>query len=167
MILPMLVLEGWTIVNTDNSKDLFLCGTETPSCLDVDETPWVIKCLLAYPQDGKNRLLGIKNKEGKTEVRSIIRVLVDKITEKNVLFLETIYPHLAENELKEALLKDALEFAQELKLPLLSRWVRTGIPYPNDIHSLSGKAPFEYVDALGGITNGTFVISGAHVLSDK
>jgi len=161
-------VEGWTIVNTDDPFDLFLCGTEVEgSCQHIDKDPKLNKCLLGYVRDGKNRLLAIKDAEGKIKARSVLRLLWDEKEKQSVLFLERIYPALAKEEWKQALEQDALHLSEELKIPLVSQEVGKGASYVNPISSLSSKAPYEYVDASDGVTEGEFVISEAHLIKPR
>lgn len=154
-------LSNLTVEETDDFVDLFSCGTEVlGSCQTVDGNVKLNKCLLAYVQDGKNRLVTIKDKSGKILARSILRLLIDQATDQPVLFMETIYPKRAPPLYREGLLALAKQKAGILNLPLLSK--ETGsISYPNEIISLGSNVPYEYVDAAEGVTRGKFIIQTA------
>jgi hypothetical protein len=161
----------YTLVDTDNPEDLWLCGTDVAgSCQAIDGQSKYTKCLMAYVMDGKNRLLAVKNKEGKIIARHILRVLLDG--DKPVLFLEKVYPDLVAPELKTALELFAKERAEKLGLPLLSKEVGKGDAYSNPISSKGSIAPFEYCDGLvdidngqiSGITKGEYTFQGTHVV---
>lgn len=60
------VNEFWSIDNSDDPQDLFLCGTEVLGCCqkiggDVDKN----RALMGYVLDGKYRILAIKDPSGK------------------------------------------------------------------------------------------------------
>lgn len=140
--------DGWTIEDTDAAGDLFLCGTEVPSCQSVDGGE-VNECLLAYCIDGKNRLLAVKNEKGQIVARAILRLLWDGERKAPVLFLERTYALPGADWREEEIVGMAKRRAAALRLPLLSK-DGSSTPYPNDIVSLGGPAPFEWVDAIGG-----------------
>lgn len=159
---------GYSIVDTDDYQDLFLSGTEVEgSCQTVDGNPNLNKCLMGYAFDGKNRLLAVKDKEGKIIARQIFRVLWNG--KEPVLFLERVYPNLVDPKLKLALEAFAKQRALALGLSLLT--VDPKKPkYEGSIKSLStlGKIPYEYSDAGDGhVTNGTFTISSSNYLWDN
>ena len=154
--------EGYTIEDTDDFEDLFLSGTEVPgSCQRIDAAVVNNKCLMAIVLDGKNRLLEIKNKERKIVARNIIRIMPDGTT--SVLFLERNYPFLVP-KFSNALEAFAKVRAEKLGLTLLSKEVGKGPAFPRQVQSLGSLAPFEYTDAGGGVTDGIFPITGAHIL---
>jgi hypothetical protein len=147
------------LVDSDDWEDLFLCGTEVlGSCQRIDGDPEFNSCLMGYVLDGKIRILGIKNKEGRILARSIFKLLLDK-ENRPVLFLEPTYPNPVGSEAK--LIR---EFAQDRALKL-------GLPiYEHDnegepLHSEGNPAPFEYEDGGIGVTNGSYTISGALIPS--
>ena len=83
--------EKEIVVESEDPFDLLLCGTDVSgSCMRVDGSPELNKGLLGYIMDGKNRLIAVKNPQGKILSRSILRILWDG--EKVVLFLERLYP---------------------------------------------------------------------------
>ncbi len=160
--------ENWTLADTDNPQDLLLCGTEViGSCQNVNSHIEYNKCLPAYLIDGKNRLLAIKDKTGKIRMRAIFRVLWDDRNRKPVLFMEKIYPEVAQQDLSKVLCDYAIMRAKELQLPLITNtWSEPcGGIYASSVCSLGGPAPFEYVDALKGIqNNSSFDIKSAYIL---
>lgn len=158
---------GWTIEDTDDFGDLFLCGTEIlGSCQHIQGDPESSKCLLAYVEDGKNRLLAIKDSTGTIKARAILRLLWDPKNQQPVLFLERIYPNKVSRKFEETLVNLAKNRSETLGLDLLSKDLRTGKPYPGTIMSEGSIAPYEYVDAGDGIyEDGIFSIEKAHFLS--
>jgi hypothetical protein len=142
-----------TLHDTDHYLDLFLCGTVVlGSCQRVDGEPIYNKCLLAYLLDGKHRLLAIKNEHGEMMARSILRLLL-KEDGQPALMLERIYPDAISQTLKEKLVLYAIERAKTLGLNLFMEGEE-----PFKLHSLSCRAPWEYVDAGDGETNGVYTI---------
>jgi len=92
-------MRGWTIADSDDLSDLFLCGTEVEgSCQAIGKDPKLSKSLLGYVMDGKNRLLAIKDAKGKTQARMIERLLCDEESKRPVLFIERVYPANADQE---------------------------------------------------------------------
>jgi len=157
--------SGYSIVDTDDYQDLFLSGTEVEgSCQNVDGTASLNKCLIAYVFDGKNRLLAVKDKDGKIIARQIFRILLNG--KEPVLFLERVYPSLVDPKLKLAIEEFGKKRAEVLGLPLLTI-DPTKPKYEGSISSLSTLDPilFEYSDAGDGhVTNGTFTISSPNYL---
>jgi hypothetical protein len=155
------------VVETDDLVDLFACGTEVDgSCQIVDGSPDLNKCLLAYVRDGKNRLIAIKNKEGKIKARAIVRLLLDAATNQPVIFLEESYPHLLKAEWQKGLEAMAKRKAQALHLPLFSQQEGCG---QHPLLSLGGPAPYEYVDALDRdrvVKDGKFRILHAYEIKE-
>ena len=149
--------EGYQIVDTDDFEDLCLCGTEAGgSCQSIDGGVNLNKCLMGYILDGKNRLLAIKDREGKIVARHIFRILL--VDNEPVLFLEMLYPYIIQPKLKEALHHFAQKRAEKLGLPLFSRVVKEGDSCGKTLLSLGSMAPFEYSDAAWGVTDGTYQI---------
>jgi hypothetical protein len=157
-----LSLGKWTIVDTDNPEDLFICGTEVlGSCQSINSFGHN-KCLLGYPLDGKNRLIAVKNESGEIVTRAIFRILWDKTNRTPVLLKERTYSRSGTApRIEKALDEMFLQRAQTLNIPLVAS--KSGRPdlvaYPNTISSLSSKAPFEYVDAGSGATEGVYNLS--------
>lgn len=159
--------SGWTIEDTDDFVDLFMCGTEiSGSCQHIQGDPDSSKCLLAYVDDGKNRLLAIKDSTGTIKARAILRLLWDPKNKQPVLFLERIYPKKVSRKFEEALVNLAKNRSETLGLDLLSKDLGIGKPYPGTILSEGSRARYEYVDAGDGIyEDGIFSIEKAHFLS--
>jgi hypothetical protein len=156
---------NWTITDTDDPEDLALCGTEIlGSCQNIIGHIEYNKCLLAFVMDGKNRLLAIKDENGKIKARAILRIMINKTTGAPVLFMEKIYPQGAPSELNRALETFAIKRAKKLHLTLLKAYERYN-SYNSPVISLGGPAPFEYVDALKSIKKQSqFTISDATIL---
>lgn len=144
---------NWTVVDTDDPCDLLLCGTEVMgSCQNIEGDPVYTKGLVAYLQDGKNRLIAIKDANGKIQARSICRLLISD-EGKPVLFLETIYPANISEEKKRTLIEFATSRARSLGLPLYSYQLKEGENCNVKLESKGSRSPYEYVDAAGGIHN--------------
>jgi hypothetical protein len=158
---------GWEVVDTDDPCDLLLLGTEVAgSCQHINGDPKLNKCLLSYLLDGKNRAIVVKNKSGNIVARAILRILWDNVKKKPVLFQEKTYPHTLDPLVELALNDSFKRRARELGLPLLSD-NPTDSYYPNEIHSLGGVAPSEYVDAGGkGIVQGPWSLSHMYLVRD-
>lgn len=162
--------KGWSVVDTDDSQDLLMCGTDVPgSCQRIDGVAKLNKCLLGYLLDGKNRLVAVKNEKGVIVARAIMRLLWDQNNQVPVLFKERIYsqPNL-DPKIFTALDQMFIERAETLGLSLVENCrgglVEGSTPYPNPLYSLNSKAPFEYVDATCGVTNGQFTVSSSSYL---
>lgn len=141
--------NGWKFVRSDDFADLFMCGTVVKgSCQNVNGTVGLNKALLAYPMEGKNQLIAIKDLEGNIICRSIFRILIDKKTDLPVLFQERFYTNHMDNRLNKLLDQFAEDQAKALKLPLF-RGVNVG--GDGTLESLGGRSPFEYVDAVRGV----------------
>jgi len=161
--------EKWTIEDTDDLCDLFLCGTEVEgSCQSINGNSDLNKCLLGYVMDGKNRLLAIKDSTGKIQARMIERLLWDEKNNKPVLFIERVYPAICEAAFAKALFQLAKERAKALGVPLASfDNVEEQTDEPIDLCSLSGEV-FEYTDSGGGVyPNGIFTIPQAYCIDLK
>ncbi len=157
--------DGWTIVDSDDPQDLFLCGTEVlGSCQRISGEVRQNQCLLGYVLDGKNRIIALKNREGKIVSRAILRILWDSKNKKSVLFMESIYPPEVDFRYQQAIIELAKERATALGLTLLS--LEKGEKYDGILESLSCRAPYEYCDAIRGITNGLFTILNACILQE-
>jgi hypothetical protein len=158
--------DKWTIVDTDDAQDLFLCGTEVGgSCQRIEGDQYLNKCLMSYVIDGKNRLLAVKDASGRIIARHILHILWDATQQQSVLFLERLYPAVVAPELQKALLNLAHLRADKMGLPLLSKECGSGPSYVGSVQSLGSRTPFEYSDAGGGvIANGEYQILKAHQL---
>lgn len=152
--------QNYAIEDTNHWEDLLLSGTDViGSCQRISGDVYYNKCLLAYMQDGKNRAIVIKDKSGKIQARSIMRLLWDETLNKAVLFQERLYhnPGVSDEALKAINLMFSRR-AKELKVPLVCTGNDNKRSYPNSLKSLGSPAPFEYVDAGPGVTDGIFTI---------
>lgn len=153
----------WVVKDTDDPCDLLLLGTEIAgSCQHVDNPLSV--ALLSYLLDGKNRAVVVLNSEGIIVARTILRILWDKQANKPILLQELIYPEILPAAIVTVMNNSCKRRARELGLPLLSNQ-QTGLPYPNSVESLGGRAPFECVDEgvrLGMIRSGPWQLTSTY-----
>lgn len=165
--------EHWTVEETDHWEDLLLSGTEVlGSCQNINGDPNLNKCLMNYILDGKNRLVVIKNPKGIICARVVLRLLLDIKEKKPVLYQERLYKSAGiSNKDEKALSEMCKQKASMLGIPLVRASEEDEDSdlyklYHNDLDSLNGNAPFEYVDANHlRITNGTFTIhAGSSVI---
>ncbi len=153
----------FTIEDTDNYIDLFLCGTEVGSCQSIDAGGSNV-CLMASVFDGKIRLLAIKDKEGKIIARNIFRIMWNG--SEPVLFIERTYPLVVDPKLQHALDAFAIRRAQKMSLTLLKQ-DPSKIGYHSPIFSLGTLEPvrYEYTDASRiGQTDGKYTINSSNVV---
>ncbi len=151
--------DGWTAEDTDDPESLFTCGSVDPGCCQrIDGNINYNKCLLGYVIDGKNRLLCVKNHNGKMIARAIFRILWDEVNQTPVLLVEPIYPSIVKPSIKKAIVRLAKDRAQQLGLPF-AQDDNLNIRYQGTLESLSGKAPFEYTDMGQHQTNGVYRIN--------
>lgn len=154
--------DGFDVVDTHDPCDLLLSGTDFGSCQAVDADPALSKSLVAYLLDPKIRMLAIKNKQGVTVARCMMRLLWDKTTQKFVLFQERKYPvERAPYYFGKMLDRACKKRAEELGLALLNIDAQEG--QKTTLQAFRGKVPFEYVDGLGFNANQTdagYEISG-------
>ena len=134
-------LARYTVENTNDYWDLFLCGTEVAgSCQRVDGEPQYNKCLLGYVVDGKCRMIAVKE-NGRIAARSIIKLLWDDVKKEPVLLAERVYAN--EDRLapivEEAAKAEATRLGVELVTPETAKG-RTFWSYPN-------RSGFEYEDS--------------------
>jgi len=141
--------KGVLLEVSDQWEDLLSCGTDVEgSCQRVDGEPELTKCLLAYVIDGKNRLLCVKDNEGKIVGRSILRILLKK-DRTPALFLESYY---GDKEYENKIETLALEVAEELGVELYQAPEERASPvYLQKLISLGSNAPYEYSDTAGNI----------------
>lgn len=131
----------FTLHETDHYLDLFLCGTDvSDSCQRVDGDPNITKCLLSYVLDGKHRLIAIKDDSDTIVARAILRLMICE--DQPVLMLESVYPKTVSSIHKKCIESYAFKRAQELKVRLFKKGEK-----PHVLHSLSSRAPLEYVDS--------------------
>ena len=151
----------WKIGITRDPVDMLLLAKETAGCQSIDGTPALNKCALAYVIDHKNSAVVIRDEQGKIKARAILRVLYDKANKTAVLFLERHYASVSDSSLSIALNNYAIEYAKQVGLPLTTTTAVSDSDddqYDGTIAALGSNAPFEYSDAGGGITNGSFEV---------
>jgi hypothetical protein len=166
----------WTVVDSDDSEDTFLADTEVPNCMIVNgsavdqRTP----ALLAYPLEGKYRVLAVKNKNtGKMVADRMMILLIDEKTRKPVIYLTHVYGN-PDPELRTAIIELAKKKARRMGCPLVTRVKeeaqmyaqkagKKAVPYPNTILSLEGQTPYEYNDEIE-FTNGAYKMGGTYYL---
>ncbi len=163
--------KGWTIGITDDPVDLYLCGTETPSCQTIHYPIGDNRGLLAGPLDGKNKIVEIKTTDGTIVARRLLQVLYNEQKEP-VLLMGPLYRQPAFRSLLKGVLElFALQRAEKLELPLLVSIYEKAPPdrkhltkqYEGSIFSLGSSVPCEYVDSLttspvGALKRGAFEI---------
>lgn len=153
---------------TDDWQDLFLSGTEVlGSCLTIDGSLNIIKCLLGFCLDGKIQMAAVKDKvSGKIKSRAFLKLLLPQEGGKPVLFFELITPMSCPIDQQEAL--KALVNARAKKLGIDVYIVNSAFPFdPPQVRlkSLGCPAPFEHEDMAGGIqVNGVYTISAKKVI---
>ncbi len=130
-----------------------LSGTEVPSCQNVNGDLEKNRCLLGYCLDGKNRLIPIKDRDGKIVARKLLRVLWNPATARPILLQERFYKKAGLSEDMESII-DAfiVERANKLGLDLVE-----GVYRGEDLHvvvSLGSPAPYEYFDCARGVKTG-------------
>ncbi len=116
--------------------------------------------------DGKNRIIVVKDETGALKGRCILRMLIDKVTGKPILFRERLYINNNDPIVEELVKKMCLRRAETLGLQMVGFEVEAGAEkHKNTVESLSCIAPFEYVDAegIGVVSNPTFEITNSYV----
>jgi hypothetical protein len=157
ILLPKMTDRGRTIELSDCWEDLLVCGTDVPgSCQRVDGDPVLNKCLLAYLLDGKNRLLCIKDEQGRLVSRVILRLLLEK-SEGPVVYMGALY---GDSSYEESLIEAAETICKTLQLPLYLYGTGTAL------YSLGSSVPYEYSDDEGSVMlRGAFTLEGEKVFS--
>lgn len=140
-------IHDYTLEDTDDPMDLFLCGTEVDgSCQSVSSQALENQALLGYVMNGANRILIIRDSTGKMVARAILRLLWDKGHRKPVLFLEKVYQKGYKTVFEVALKNFAIRRAEALGLDLLTKeWSKDRCPSAVAMTAL--KTPYEYCDA--------------------
>lgn len=158
--------KNWTIVDTDNYWHTFMAGTVIDgSCQHVSTHVSTNKCLMAYVVDPKYRMIAILDEEGIPVARAMVRLLPDLEGSTNAIFLEEAYPDSLKPELQEALVEFAIERAQALDVMLVSYQGRPDSQtYEGTWTSLGSPTPWEYVDALSEVQEGSYTIVGGSIL---
>lgn len=139
-----------------------LAGSEVQgSCLHVSRSNEHTAGLLGYLLNGHNKLLAIRDGVNERSLaRGMLRILLSRETREPILFLDNIYPKNTSPELKQALLNYAVHYAQELRLPLTSLVFISDQRFSQELYSLRGLAPFDYIDAIvGAQKDGVFEIA--------
>jgi len=165
-LLPQKVGKGRLIECSDSWEDLLVCGTDVPgSCQRVDGEQRLNKCLLAYIMDGKNRLLCVKDDQEKIVGRAILRLLFKEGAEQApVIYMEEYY---GDPSYEENIQAAAKEISQQLGVELYDMVGTYKNPSTQNtraiLHSYGSSVPYEYCDAVRGVTNGIFSHQGALV----
>ncbi len=165
---------GYKLVVTDQYWPLFMSGTDPEgSCQSVDGTPNLNKCLMGYVMNGHVKMVAILDPEGIIVGRCMIKLLKNETTEEPVLFLEEIYPESLRADFREALIQYAIQYTEELGLPLATLqtlpfgYESAGSQVPTGETTSSaepvlgcagGYAVYEYVDAVFEATQGPYSI---------
>ncbi len=165
--------EGFTLEDSDQWEDLLLSGTEVhESCQHIMKDANLSICLISYLIDGKNRLILIRNKQGKIVHRTFLRILWDRKKKTPVLFMERSYSNGTHPELAKKIEEGCIAKARAMNLPLLAitkdyPHLKSRPKYTGSIESLGNEVPFEYVDAGGGmIDKGKFSLTSSHIVYD-
>lgn len=162
--------DKWVVKDTDHWEDLLLIGSEVEnSCLCINGVPYHNKCLISDLIDGKNRPMVVVDGQRKIIARAIMRILWDEKQNQPVLFMEKLYTKFVNPTLRELIMAGCKRKAEELNLTLVASLgdypeLTEKEGYTNPLTSYIGPAPAEYVDALRGIQNGRYTISGSRIL---
>jgi hypothetical protein len=134
------------------------CGDDVhDSCQRTDGNPHLNKGLLGYLLNGQTRLIAVVDERQSIVSRAVLRLLAHGAGDEPVLFVEGVYGDCRH---RAAIMQMARQKAASLGLALTARST-AGAPAP-DLTSLGGPAPFEYVDAAGGVMQGgCYTITGA------
>ena len=157
--------EAYRVIDTDDPNHFLLMGTEVlNSCQDVKGSASLNVGLLGYALDGKHRLALVCDPEGKILARSVLRLLLDS-EGKPVIFQEKMYVADANPAYPQLLRQIALKKAGLLGVPLVVSPAdfekEQAKKYPLSIQAKAKRIPFEYVDALGGLHSGPYIIGNA------
>ena len=159
-----------SIVSAESWEDFLLMGTEVHnSCQRIDGDPKLIKCLLAYILDGKNKVILVKDTLGKIVARTVLRIMWDKAQKCPVLFMERLYTKGINKEFSILIRKGCETLAKKMKLTLVANKndFPSGLPYNGELFALGGPCPFEYVDDLQEIlSEGKFTIQNCNIICD-
>jgi hypothetical protein len=156
------MIGDFVVVDTDDPFDLFAMGDEVNTCQRTDGQPDLNQGLLGYLLNGYNRLIAIKDEEGRIVARSLLRLLYNKRANKPVLFLDSFYSRNNHEDLEKIIKALALERAKKMKLTLLSGENHFN-SYGENVSCFGGAAP-EYIDSFGRVRQGPFCISDTFVL---
>ena len=157
--------DGSFVVDTEDWQDLFLCGTEVlNSCQRVDGMASHNRCLMGYVQDGKCRMICVKNAAGGPIIARCMLKLIKDPEGKAVLLLEKIYPNQRDDSNLIKIREFALSKAESMGLDLYE--IR---PHEEPIvvleSDVTNPALFEYEDgSMGaGITNGIYSVNAEKI----
>ena len=157
--------DKYSLINTDRFDLMLLSGTELPgSCQRIDGDPILNKCLLAYPMDGKNRIIAVLDSDKKLVARSILRLLWDPKNNRPALMQERIYSNDANPRVSSSLDEFAKIQAKKLGVPL---YIADAQGTGEALQSFGSVAPWEYVDSAEGVHPlGQFIISKTRLVYD-
>ena len=166
-------LKYLSIEDSDYWEDLLLMGTEVKSsCQKVDGDPSFNIGLVATLIDGKNRLVIVRDCEGKIAARVILRIMLDNNNEP-VLFMERLYIRYNDPRLEKFVLRGCIKKAKMMNVSLFAgaEWlgnIENKTPYPLVLTTLNGPASYEYSDAAGGMQkNGNYSIFKSWIVFEK
>lgn len=147
---PSTEFTGFTVENTDDCWDLFLCSTELPTCMSID-SPACARPLLGYVMDGKNRMIAIKDTHGRIVARSMIKLLWDGTQKKPVLLMEPSFPYMSVkehifNRIIEQLARDR---AASLGVEFVDLMAYAGTKTDRILQSYTNRTGFEHEDGAG------------------
>lgn len=154
--------SGMQAVDTDHHEDLLLCGTEVlGSCQSMSGQLRLNKGLMGYVVDGKYRMLAMHDNHGRLVARRVMRLLCDK-QGAPALHVERLYANagIEEGDAEDrALMQLAKNKAAGMGCPLFS----DGDDNDVELVSLGSRAPFEYVDANGGLMEREYEIEAQRI----
>lgn len=163
-LIPRGVSGNYVISESDEPCDLLLSGTEVKgSCQRISGDPELNSCLLGYLMNGDVRLIVVKS-QGKIVARSVLRLMWDPKAKGEVLLLERLYSNVASQVVKKPIMDWALNKAQRMGTPLLSKELGTGAAFMGPIEFRGGLSPIVYSDAGGSGMKGPFTVRGCHIL---
>lgn len=163
--------EQWTIEDSDAWEDLFLFGTETTSCHNIDNAEYCIH-LLAPLLDGKIRLMVARDGNGKIAERIVIILPWDPKQKNAAILVERFGTKVGSSDkmIEKELLDSCEQKAKVMDIPLVATSYCHHVPgakaYPNPLHSLGGPVPLEKVESKFGYTfkKGIYTIDKTHFL---
>ncbi|MBS0625421.1 MAG: hypothetical protein JSS32_05165 [Verrucomicrobia bacterium] len=158
--------------DTASWEDLLFVGKESGGCLSIDGEPDKLKAALGY-FDGKHRIWAIRDQSGSILARSIVKLLWSDSLQKPVILMERPYSRIPAQQIKDALVREAIDRAKELGLPLVvkdapfNKYIALKKKLKGEIRSFGSLFPGEHTDAAGGYKHkGIYSIRHPHLLSD-
>lgn len=142
------------VKDSDEWEDILLMGTEVHhSCQHIKDDIENNKSLLGAIRDGKIKIMVVKDEQNRIIARSVLRILLDKVTNEPVLFLEQLYTRHDHPQLSNLILHGAIEKAKSMQLPLLTYggFKENAEKYPHVIECREVFGDYEYLDSAGGI----------------